>query len=841
MTSKKKKLLIALGVASTLSLPAALLVSCSNSDSGGSGGSGGGSGGSGGGSGGSGGGGGHKEYKIEKRKDPDQFQKKVLDQLGTTPSQQIENGYDKITSSSQYAKVTKMANGDEYNYVIPSIATFTGSPGNATLITNFNTNTSMDSLFTISYFSLAKGATDPETQTKHYDTKSGWDVNNGDSVFIKIQANDGSLINGQSAFVSTFKVSGLSGSKGNTPFDDYYVYNENSTRDAYTKLSKQGATLNDAFSLMDLMKPGEVIQKGDYKLQMPKITHEVVEAQNPVPKSAALPFIDMSMATSTKEDLSVYDRYKYLSFAFIAGSKDTNGVKSGKWGGATGLDLNDPKIIDVINRIRNNGGDFVPSIGGANESSDAIWENADPIILARWIELIALQYHLNRIDYDIEGQHLSSSSLGVYATATALAQKKLEKDGHPLELTLTIAVEYNGLVNDGASAVKTFVDSGADITKLNGMTMMMNAKYVEDNGLGNTVINCLENMKTQLQEDYKNAGLNLSDEQLYNKVGTTIDIASDTWSGEWFTEPEIKKIFHFANQKHIGQIGYWSVGSEDPAINGMKMTLPQLVKVADDLHVDTSGKDATELLDDIISKLGGKLLVYGIYKEYDTTTDKAESTWIPQSDSIVTTEFNKEANAGTETPNSIYNRIDINLPTFQEALEKFKQRGGIPKGEKIKAPGLGKIEHVYLALFNATKDNKPGDGGPWKDMGPLLSEQDALNNSNVIADTLLDIYTNGLPIYSRYKNASGEIVGLPNLESKIASPHLQEIDDFIKNGAIVQNIPEFDINDPERNTYVGGEMTYIDNKIYIAKWDTQHTDPTTIPTPPAWDSKYIPL
>jgi hypothetical protein len=48
---------------------------------------------------------------------------------------------------------------------------------------------------------------------------------------------------------------------------------------------------------------------------------------------------------------------------------------------------------------------------------------------------------LQRIDFDIEGQHLSSKSLPIYAAAIALAQKKLAKEGHKLELTLTIAAE----------------------------------------------------------------------------------------------------------------------------------------------------------------------------------------------------------------------------------------------------------------------------------------------------------------------------------------------------------------------------------------------------------------
>jgi hypothetical protein len=85
---------------------------------------------------------------------------------------------------------------------------------------------------------------------------------------------------------------------------------------------------------MDLMQPGEVIEKGSYKLQMPNLKTPVTPAKNKIPNSAAIPFVDISMAASGSKPspqlLKAFSKYKYMSFGFISGTKNTDGVKIGK-------------------------------------------------------------------------------------------------------------------------------------------------------------------------------------------------------------------------------------------------------------------------------------------------------------------------------------------------------------------------------------------------------------------------------------------------------------------------------------------------------------------------------
>jgi hypothetical protein len=61
------------------------------------------------------------------------------------------------------------------------------------------------------------------------------------------------------------------------------------------------------------------------------------------------------------------------------------------------------------------------------------------------------------------------------------------------------------------------------------MTMMMNKTKIQElGGFANGVKNSIRSMMRQIQTTYAANGLTLSDEQAYNKIGSTIDLASDT-------------------------------------------------------------------------------------------------------------------------------------------------------------------------------------------------------------------------------------------------------------------------------------------------------------------------
>lgn len=817
--TNKRKILLTLGATLGATIPIATIVSCgtgSGTDSGAN----------------------NKTPSTppnKENKDLTKYKQNILNKLGSNEDEQLKNGLSKIKSSGP---VTVTESNNAYLYTLPNFATFSGAAGNANLDTNFTSKDSaINSKLDIKYYSLAKGSKSNKTSVvDHGSTKTAWNVKDGDSVFVKITPNDGKTINGQSSIVQKFTVSGLTTSAEGSPYYQYYV-GDDSTPGVYKKLASKQASYDDVFKLMNLMKPGDVIQKGSYKLKLPNITAKVDAPAAAIPSSAAIPFVDVSMATSGKPNLDAFMKYKYMSFGFIAGATNSNNVRSGKWASTT--DLGDPNIVSIINAIRSKGGDFIPSIGGLNETGNAIWENADPVILARWIELLALQFHLQRIDYDIEGQQLSSKSREVYAIATALAQKKLAQDGHKLELTLTIAAEWNGLAHDGIDTLNTFVNAGANITKLNGMTMMMNPAEVKKlGGLAGAVKNSVTSMKDQLKNAYKQSGLTLTDAQAYQKVGTTIDISTDTWVGERFTVDELQKILKFAQEKKIGQLSYWSAGNEDPGINGLGMSLDQWVVIAKGLGIPTAGQTKGALQKAIIAKLNGQLPAYGVYKQFDAGGAASTDTVIPSADSKVLTGVNNYANATLNSRGSVFDRVNFNLPTYAEA--KAKSPSGLPGGTKVTAKGLGGIVHIFRAKFWATTAPWPFEkSAQWEDLGIALSSSD-LDNTLAIAQTINDTYSSNDPTYIRAFNPDGTANTKPNKKS--SNPALSSIQTILNNNSLL-NIKEFSVSDLSRNHFVKGDLAFMDNKVYMAKWDNGGLAPKGEGTalPPAWDPNYTPL
>ena len=761
------------------------------------------------------------------------YKENILNRLGSNKEAQIKEGLNEIKAK---AKAKIIINGNKnYDYTLPNFAIFSGENGDANLTTNFTSNDpTMDSNFKITYYSAPPNSKDFKNNTvNHGSNKTNWNVKEGDQVYVKIVPNNpNKLINGQSTIVHKFRVSGLEKPTAGSSYYKYYVGSD-STKIAYKHLANKNATYSDIFSLMNLMKPGEVISKGSYKMKMPNISPLLVHpAKAKIPASAAIPFIDMSMAgTSTK--ITPYDKYKYLSFAFLSG-KSVNNVRSMEWGGQSHLDYG--PIINAMNEIRQNGGDFVPSIGGES-ATNSFWENADPIIAARVIELLAKQYHLQRIDYDIEGGQLASKSIPIYAAATALAQKKLAAEGQKLEVTLTIAAEYNGLAIDGVHCLNDFVSAGVNITKLNGMTMMMNQKYDEKYGLDGAVKNSITCMKNQVQKAYANNGLTLTDAQAYQKIGTTFDLSSDAKVYEYFTIDKLKSILKFARENKIGQLAYWSVGSEDPDIDGMPMATKEWSGIATGLNIPISGKSLKEIQSAVIAKCGGLPPAYSVYKDFNTTTVVSKDTIIPNDDSKILYSVNKYANGNSSGVN-VFNSINFDYPSFSDAMVKYPN--GIPEGVKIVTSGLGDIPHIFEAKWNSTKPPwPPATSASWTDLGIALSSAD-YTNTLAIAQTLVDTYSSATPIYVRYQNADKSFNTKP--QPKGEDVPFDTVFNILQ-GDVVSNIKEWaaKAEDPSRNLYTTGEQTYIDNKVFTAKWNTGGSNPDSSPIPSQWDPNYIPL
>jgi hypothetical protein len=83
-----------------------------------------------------------------------------------------------------------------------------------------------------------------------------------------------------------------------------------------------------------------------------------------------------------------------------------------------------------------------------------------------------------------------------------------------------------------------------------------------------------------------------------------------------------------------------------------------------------------------------------------------------------------------------------------------------------------------------------------------------------VAEAIATTYSLVSPTYVRYSNADGSKNTKPSNTGD--SPELHEINQFLTYARLT-NIKEFNKDDASRNHYAGGEMTYINGKVYLAK------------------------
>ena len=327
-------------------------------------------------------------------------------------------------------------------------------------------------------------------------------------------------------------------------------------------------------------------------------------------------------------------KYKLLSIGFLTGGPD----KGAKFASTT----DQGAYKTLINSIRKQGNDVVVSLGGV--ANDDPWKNADPILFAKQLEGIVKGLHLKRIDFDIEASKLlNEKDVKTAALGLAIVQQKLEYEykmemkkpadqrdpeimAHPyLDFTFTLPSEYGGLDGNGSKAMNIFAQSGVRISTLNGMTMMMNTGEVTKNGMVETIKGALKGFKNSIQSAYAVAGTNITDEQAYSMVGTTIDIASDTHEAERLTKDELEKIKDYAVKRKIGMLSYWHVNADDDEFDsktqsgaGNKFRPREAYEVYskfDDAFGDEDKRTAIDL------PQAGEHLVSSLYDFYDINTE----------------------------------------------------------------------------------------------------------------------------------------------------------------------------------------------------------------------------
>lgn len=284
------------------------------------------------------------------------------------------------------------------------------------------------------------------------------------------------------------------------------------------------------------------------------------------PDQVFAPFVDatgwppMNIAEKAA-DLDV----PYYNLGFIV--SESSSVCKPTWG--TYYSAEAGPLNDAIKQLRAMGGDVIVSFGGAANVPLHV-AAPDAETLKEQYKRFIKAYGLTRIDFDIEGAWVNdTTSLVRNSKALKMLQDELKEENYDLQIWFTLPVLPSGLTPDGVKVIDIALDENVEIDGVNVMTMDYGDSVAPNpqNQMGEYGIKALENLKTQLNQVYTSHGINKTDAQLWNMLGTTPMIGMNDVTTEIFNQQDAKETLAFAQQKGIGMISMWSL-NRDKSPNG---------------------------------------------------------------------------------------------------------------------------------------------------------------------------------------------------------------------------------------------------------------------------------
>lgn len=235
----------------------------------------------------------------------------------------------------------------------------------------------------------------------------------------------------------------------------------------------------------------------------------------------------------------------------------SSGADTIGWGG-TGTIANETlsngsTIHDQVAAFQAIGGDITISFGGAN-GQDAVLTFSEATTLTHAYRSVIDTYHVNKLDFDIEGSALPNAAANHLRDQALVALDAANPD---LEISFTLPVLTDGLTNDGLNLLKQAVADGVHMDVVNIMARDYGA-YADSGDMGDDAISAAQATLAQL----KALGLDA-------KLGVTVMIGINDVQGEVFTREDAHQLVDYAQgNDDIAGLSIWSVGRDNASSIG---------------------------------------------------------------------------------------------------------------------------------------------------------------------------------------------------------------------------------------------------------------------------------
>ena len=545
------------------------------------------------------------------------------------------------------------------------------------------------------------------------------------------------------------------------------------------------------------------------------------------PAQVMAPFVDMTAYVSDREfsnngapnlaEIAKQSETKFFNLGFMQATGVVNGRLNWSWGGFNGLNelTNDQwqyeGIKKAIRELREEGGDVALSFGGLN--SGAFWElTQDVTILTNAYQELIEGYGLTRIDLDVEAGAMDYQ----HKKANAKAIKKVQ-ELTGVKVTLTLPVMPTGLIQTGLDVLKAYLEEGVDLENINIMTMCYGAS-VPDYAKGS--IDAVDNTMKQVKDYFKKyAGIDLTTEQAYAKLGTTPSVGFENTGHPYFTTEMMKQVVDHAVEKNIGMVSFWSINRDAKIDNGVGQVKNrfEFTKVAQtfgesDIEPDTEAPTTPKNL------TASKVTHHSVALNWEAATDNVavkEYLIFRDGNKIGTTKTTSFTDTTVEAEKEYAYRvqaIDAAGNTSALSNELTVQTEKMPvDNQKPTAPSnlsiLNITEKSATVSWKASTDNVAVSHYIVNVTGKGLTTEKPV--------TSLNYSITGLQAGEEYK-VTVRAVDISGNESDVVSKS------FVTKEEGTETIPQWDPN----KIYLGGEKVMFEGKEYVANHWTLNDRPS---------------
>jgi chitinase len=274
------------------------------------------------------------------------------------------------------------------------------------------------------------------------------------------------------------------------------------------------------------------------------------------------PYVDVTLTPEYQFQLPSEDPVSSAYLGFIVSSSADPCTPS--WGGYYSLAQAD-QSLDLgarIAQLTKQGGSARISFGGRDNNELAVNCTSTASLTQAYLAPIN-QYHVNTVDFDVEGTALKDAAANARrAAAVAAIQHQFTQSHKHLNVWVTLPSSTHGLTAEGLAVVRAMFAAHVQLTGVNVMAMDFGGSSGSNGHMFSAVRSSLYATHAQLQQLLRQAGLRSTPAAAWEQLGVTVMVGVNDDTNERFTVADARKLASFANRAGISRVSAWSLNRD---------------------------------------------------------------------------------------------------------------------------------------------------------------------------------------------------------------------------------------------------------------------------------------